>query len=285
MTPHHMQEAHAFALQAARITVWLVLLTVIFVPLERLFAIRRAPGRLKHAPADIAFYFLNSILPVLILAPPFALLAAGLKVVTPQAYSDAIAALPFWARVIAGLAVSEVGGYWGHRWSHEAPFLWRFHVVHHAAEHVDWLMSSRAHPVDFVFTRICALTPLYVLGLVQPTPQGAGFAAWLIVFSTIWGFFIHANLRWRFGPIEWLVSTPAFHHWHHTNDEYRDHNYAALFPVVDRLFGTHHLPKTWPPTYGVDTPPRPAFLDQLLDPLAPVRRAPPAATAPEAPAP
>jgi sterol desaturase/sphingolipid hydroxylase (fatty acid hydroxylase superfamily) len=257
-----------------RLSLWLTILVVIFVPLERLFALHRAPGRLKRAPQDIAFYFLNSVLPVLILAPPFALLAAGLKLVTPQVYTDVVASLPLWARIAAGLAVTELGGYWGHRWSHETPILWRFHVVHHAAEHVDWLISSRAHPVDFVFTRICALVPLYVLGLVQPTPQGAGFAAWLIVFGTIWGFFIHANIRWRLGPIEWLVSTPAFHHWHHTNDAHRDHNYAALFPVVDRLFGTHHLPNRWPDRYGVDAPPRPAFLDQLLDPLGPARGAP-----------
>ena len=65
------------------------------------------------------------------------------------------------------------------------------------------------------------------------------------------------------------MSTPAFHHWHHTNDENRDHNYAALLPAVDRLFGTHHLPAHWPPTYGVDEPPPPGVGEEesqgLLD--------------------
>jgi hypothetical protein len=23
------------------------------------------------------------------------------------------------------------------------------------------------------------------------------------LIGTVWGFFIHANLRWRFGPLEW----------------------------------------------------------------------------------
>jgi sterol desaturase/sphingolipid hydroxylase (fatty acid hydroxylase superfamily) len=259
----------AFAVEVLRLIVWLVLLTAIFAPLERLFALRRAPGRLRDAPADIAFYFLNSLLPLAILAAPLAVLAAIVRHLTPPDYAQAIAGLPLWAKLAAGLVVSEFGGYWGHRLSHEVPLLWRFHAIHHAPQHVDWLIASRAHPVDQVFEKLCALSPLYILGLAQPTPQGAGLAAYVAIFGTIWGFFIHANVRWRLGPIEWLVSTPAFHHWHHTNDAHRDRNYAALFPVVDRLFGTLHLPDRWPDDYGVDAPPPPGFVGPLLDPFGP----------------
>jgi sterol desaturase/sphingolipid hydroxylase (fatty acid hydroxylase superfamily) len=269
-------ELQAFAIQLFRLIVWLGLLAVIFAPLERLFALHRGSGRLRQAPADIAFYFMNSLLPLAILTPPIALLAAGLHQVTPQAYLAAVAGLPIWAKLAAALVVSEIGGYWGHRLCHEHPWLWRFHVLHHAPTHIDWLMSSRAHPVDQVFEKLCALAPLYVLGLVQPTAAGAGLAAYIAIFGTIWGFFIHANVRWRLGPLEWLVSTPAFHHWHHTNDEHRDHNYAALFPVVDRLFGTHHLPAHWPPNYGVDAPQPDNMAEQLLHPLGIGRPAAPA---------
>ncbi|WP_293904599.1 sterol desaturase family protein [Phenylobacterium sp.] len=267
-------QLHAFALDVLRLVVWLALLAVIFAPLERLFTLRRPLGRLKDVPADIGFYFLNSLLPLAILAPPLALFTAGLRLVTPEAYVAAVAALPLWAKLAAAFAVSELGGYWGHRWCHEVPWLWRFHVLHHAPEHIDWLVSPRAHPVDQIFEKLCAIAPLYILGLVQPTPQGAGLAAYIAIFGTIWGFFIHANVRWRLGPLEWLVSTPAFHHWHHTNDEHRDHNYAALFPVVDRLFGTHYLPRHWPPVYGVDAPQPPSMAEQILRPLGFGVRAP-----------
>jgi sterol desaturase/sphingolipid hydroxylase (fatty acid hydroxylase superfamily) len=67
--------------------------------------------------------------------------------------------------------------------------------------------------------------------------------------------------------LEWLVSTPAFHHWHHTNDENRDHNFAAIFPFIDRAFGTSWLPKYWPPVYGIDAKVPPTLAGQLLDPL------------------
>jgi sterol desaturase/sphingolipid hydroxylase (fatty acid hydroxylase superfamily) len=270
-----VQHGLAIANQALHLGVWLALLTVIMLPLERLFAISPHRRRPREIAADLAFYFMNGVLPTTLLAIPLALLAAVVRQATPQTYVEWVAALPLGAKIAAGLVISEIGAYWGHRWSHEIPFLWRFHSIHHAPEHLDWLVNTRAHPVDMVFTRLCGLTPLYILGLAQPAGSGALVPVIVTVAGTFWAFFIHANLRWRLGPLEWLVSTPAFHHWHHTNDENRDHNYAALLPFVDRLFGTHHLPNRWPPSYGVDEPPPPGFVDQLLHPLAspPPRRA------------
>ena len=93
--------------------------------------------------------------------------------------------------------------------------------------------------------------------------------ALVTIIGTVWSFFIHANVRCRLGPVEWLISTPAFHHWHHTNDEHRDRNFAAIFPLYDRVFGTAWLPRHWPPVYGTDTKVAPTLTGQLLDPLTP----------------
>jgi sterol desaturase/sphingolipid hydroxylase (fatty acid hydroxylase superfamily) len=258
-----------FAMQVASLLVWLVALTVVFVPLERVFALRQRKDRLKDVPRDLGFYFLNSLLPAFLIGIPISILVAGLQRVTPEAYTDAVDGLPLAVKIFLGLVVSEIGSYWGHRWSHQTPFLWRFHSLHHAPEHIDWLVNTRAHPLDMVFTRLCGLVPLYVLGLAQ----GSGLVPTLVLFfGTVWAFFVHANIRWRFGPLEQLIATPHFHHWHHTNDENRDHNYAALFPWVDRIFGTYHGPKHWPPVYGVDEPPPADFTGALLHPFAPPRR-------------
>ena len=43
----------------------------------------------------------------------------------------------------------------------------------------------------------------------------------------------------------------------------RDHNYAAILPVLDRVFGTFHLPRTRPTEYGIDGNMPPGFLAQL----------------------
>jgi sterol desaturase/sphingolipid hydroxylase (fatty acid hydroxylase superfamily) len=151
---------------------------------------------------------------------------------------------------------------------HTFPLLWRFHAIHHSAEKLDWLVNTRAHPFDLVFTKLSGLAPVYLLGLAQTTGRRLDpVVALVMIIGTLWTFFIHSNIRFRLGPLEWLVSTPAFHHWHHTNDENRDHNFAAIFPWIDRVFGTSWLPKYWPPVYGIDAKVPPTLAGQLLDPL------------------
>ena len=165
----------------------------------------------KAIVTDVAYYFLNSLIPGFLLGAPVALLA--------------------W-------------------------------LVHHAI---------RAHAVDMVFTRLCALVPAYVLGLAAPVRGGASLVpVWVLLLAMVWGFFIHAYLRWSFGPPEWLIATPAFHHWHHTNEGQPcvNKNYAALLPWVDRLFGTLYLPKDKRPAhYGIDQPLPSRFLGQLARPF------------------
>jgi sterol desaturase/sphingolipid hydroxylase (fatty acid hydroxylase superfamily) len=265
-----LQGLPPFALSVVKLCIWLTLLGVIFIPLERVWAVRRQKVTRKALAADIGYYFLNNLLPNIILIIPLTLVAWAAHRVVPWRWQMAVASLPEWARLVAVLMVGEVGFYWGHRWSHQSPFLWRFHAIHHSAEEIDWLINTRAHPLDMVFTRLCGFVPLYLLGLVQPTGSTADLAPVLVVLvGTVWGFFIHANLRWRFGWLEWLIATPAFHHWHHTNDAHRDRNFAPLMPWMDRVFGTLYLPpKTWPHCYGIDSPLAPDMAGQLLKPLA-----------------
>ena len=74
------------------------------------------------------------------------------------------------------------------------------------------------------------------------------------LIGSLWGFFVHANLSWRLGWLEWAVATPAFHHWHHTNDS-------------PALIGTHYLPRKLPDAYGIDAKLPAGLGGQLLYPL------------------
>lgn len=260
--------AAGFLGDVGRLAIWLVLLVSVFVPVERLFALHPAKILRKQVGVDLAWYFINSLVPATLIAIPLALLARTLNGMDPWGLYSTVAAWPFWVKLVAAFFVNDIGTYWGHRATHAIPFLWRFHAIHHSAEHLDWLVNTRAHPFDMVFTRLSGLAPVYLLGLVGTSGHGGEISVALVtVVGTFWSFFIHANVRVRLGPLAWLVSTPLFHHWHHTNDEHRDRNFAAVFPVIDLIFGTSWMPKHWPPSYGVDAEVSPKLSGQLLDPL------------------
>jgi hypothetical protein len=46
---------------------------------------------------------------------------------------------------------------------------------------MDWLVGTRAHPLDIVFVRLCGFVPMYALGLAQPVARGRLDAIPLIV--------------------------------------------------------------------------------------------------------
>ena len=65
--------------------------------------------------------------------------------------------------------------------------------------------------------------------------------------------FNHCNVDVRLGLLRYVIVTPNFHHWHHSQDkEALDRNYAAHFAFIDYLFGTAvNAERKWPERYGV----------------------------------
>lgn len=266
-----MAQIYSFLESILRLSIWLVILTVIFAPLERFFAVHSHKMLRKGIGVDLFYYFLNNLLPAAILSVPMALLAWLVRNIVPDGFLTAVATLPFWLHALLGLAIGDIGYYWGHRWSHEIPFLWRFHSIHHSSEELDYMVNTRTHPFDMVFSRFCGLVPLYLLGFAGPTKEtGGSLIPILSIFTgTLWGFFIHANLRWKFGPFQWLATTPHFHHWHHTKNGEIHRNYASVFPWIDLMFGTLYMPKHWPESYGINERVPDSLAQQLINPLLP----------------
>lgn len=237
---------------------------IIFIPIERLLKRVDQPIFRFEWREDLLYFFISSLLvqslTFLSMAPSLAILRtwelAKIRV--------AVGSQPVLLQFVEIMVLTDLVQYWVHRAFHRVPFLWKFHAVHHSAESMDWLAGSRMHLLEIVCLRGLTVIPMYVLGFAEPALYAYIFAVYL--FST----FVHANLRTNFGPLErWLV-TPRFHHWHHgIEKEAIDVNFAVHFPLFDRLFGTHHLPKDgrWPSGYGVQRPLPKGYLRQHLYPF------------------
>lgn len=146
------------------IVVGLVVLAIIFVPIERAFGLR--PRRILRAGwrTDVVHCLINGAALKVGMVVAVAVVGSVLRAFVPTPCRAAIAASPGWAQIVAALAIATVGGYAGHRAAHEIPLLWRFHRVHHSIRELDWLAANHLHPLDQIFIRSAAVLPLYALG-------------------------------------------------------------------------------------------------------------------------
>lgn len=245
--------------------VGIALLFLVFVPLERAFALRPQRVFRRGLLTDLTHLLVNNlfvtaatvVLVIAAMIPVFWIRSFGLAGFLPPA-----AAIPL------AVAIALVGQYWGHRLTHRVPFLWRFHSVHHSIELMDWAAAGRLHPLDSAFTQAFTALPLVVLG------YEAGVFAGVAVFVTLLAIFQHANVRLRFPVMRWVINTPEWHHWHHAiDDEARDKNFGL--PAIDKLFGTAYMPRgRRPGGFGIHDPvPQVGYLRHLAYPFTRSARA------------
>ena len=239
---------------------------LVFVPLERMFALRpEQPVLRRDLGSDLVYTFLNRLVvqaAVAVIIAGAAWLAAN---TVPAGVRTAVADAPLWAQLPGAILVADLGFYALHRLFHEVPALWRFHSVHHGIETMDWIAAARVHPFDQVITRGLSVAPLYVLGF-----SDAALTAFTLLY--FWhSHLLHANVTFTFGPLGKVVASPRWHHWHHADEpEAYDHNYAGQLAFLDRLFGTHYQPDRPPRAFGVSDPVPRGYLRHLVYPF--VRR-------------
>jgi len=238
-----------------------VFLCVVFRPLELAFPARRGQPFFRPAWLTDLGFFVGQYL--IWNGVVFALLAAlgmWLDNSVSRGLRETVASQSWWAQAIGVVLLSDLCIYWGHRLQHRYGFLWRFHAVHHSAEHLDWLAAHREHPVDTIYSLTLINLPAFLLGFPLETLAG------LIAFRGVWAIYIHSNVRLPIGPFRMLVGAPELHHWHHDRD--RDFgNYANISPLMDILFGTYHCPDHEPESLGLTDPMPCGYLGQLMHPF------------------
>lgn len=225
------------------LAVALLCLSVLFALLERAAAsVPRQSIFRRERLTDFLWWFFTPTVGKIAAALGLAMAVGGVTIAVRATGRDVPS--PAWFRsqhvalqIIELLVAADLLAYVSHRLFHRG-VLWRFHSVHHSSTQLDWLAAARVHPLNEVLSRIFQIVPLYLLGF-----RGDALAA-LVPVLTFYAIFVHANLRWDFGPLRYLIASPVFHRWHHTSqEEGLDRNFAGLFPWIDVLFGTFYMPR------------------------------------------
>ena len=239
----------------------ILILLLFFLPLERIIPLRPAqPVFRRRWQDDLLYFILNPWLIRAAAVALFAILLKPLQEIVPSSVPAFTSALPIWAQVIAAMIVAELGFYAMHRLFHAVPFLWRFHAVHHSIEELDWLAAHRVHPVDQIMSSTASLLPLLLLGFTTEAIAIKSFGYFLQ------SHLVHANIRLRLGPLEHVLASPHFHHWHHAQGA-APANFGGQLVFLDQLFGTHMRPRHMPGDYGIADPVPALFPLALLWPF------------------
>ncbi len=174
-----------------------------------------------------------------------------------------LASLPLIVQGIVFLIGSDIMLYATHRWFH-GPQLWKYHAVHHSTQELEWISAARFHPANLFLGSVLAGVIMLFAGI---TPKVFVVLGPLIIAHSA---FVHANLGWTLGPFKYVIAGPIFHRWHHTAPERGgEKNFAAMFPVLDLLFGTFYMPAgELPDNYGIADRTFPeSFAGQLVHPF------------------
>lgn len=243
----------------------LLLMAVIFVPIEMVFPRNRQQSKFHEEWRTDLLYFVISHLFIqffgVITQQPAKLFFGWIGLSAVQHW---VQQLPYVIELFFAFLVTDLFQYAAHRFFHSHTYLWRFHSVHHSTKNMDWLAGSRTHFVDIFVTRSMTFIPLYVFGFSEIT-----FNTY-IIFMAIHAVLIHANTRINFGFLKYIFATPQYHHWHHCEDpKYYGKNFATIFPFIDKLFGTYYLPgNTWPEGTGLREAHFPkGYVNQLVYPF------------------
>ena len=144
--------------------------------------------------------------------------------------------------VLAQLGIKIVAGdflrYWLHRAAHTFPALWRLHAVHHQPDKLYTTNVFRFHPLEKALQFLCDTLPFMLIGI------GSEVLGYYFVFYAVSGLFQHSNCDLRLGWLNYIVSGPEVHRWHHSRQVAEsNHNYAHSFVFWDLLFGTYFRPR------------------------------------------
>ncbi|NEQ54693.1 MAG: sterol desaturase family protein [Leptolyngbya sp. SIO3F4] len=154
-----------------------------------------------------------------------------------------------WTIILTFISL-EFCYYWFHRLTHQVPWLWATHAVHHSTTHFNLSATYRLGWTGWLSGNFLFFMPLFWLGF-HPVA-----IATTLGINLLYQFWIHTELIPKLGWLEWAFNTPSHHRVHHAaNPEYINRNYGGVLIIFDRLFGTFAAERSnRPPVYGLTHP-------------------------------
>ena len=202
---------------------------------ERIWPAERRPVLARGHLHD-AGYFLVYILAI---APFMTLLSVGSAVIlgSHAHWLEApwTASWPRVAVVVATLVAMDLCNWFAHVADHRIGAFWRVHALHHSQEELSVLSSFRAHPLMHTSGFLLATVPVLILTGANP------LAPILITVYVCLGTLPHTNVRWSYGPLGWVLVSPAYHRLHHSAER-QDVNLGVVLTVWDHLAGIAQRP-------------------------------------------
>ncbi len=202
---------------------------ILLIVLEMMWARRNAPE--KYEPNDT----LSSLLFGFGSTVAGALTAGLVLALFNAAYAHRVVTIPFiWWAWIACFILDDLAYYWFHRAAHRIRWMWASHVNHHSSQHYNLSTALRQTWTGFIALSFIFRLPLMLIGF---HPAMVLFVGGI---NLIYQFWIHTEVIGRFPRfIEAVMNTPSHHRVHHgVNPRYLDTNYAGVFIIWDRMFGT-----------------------------------------------
>lgn len=139
----------------------------------------------------------------------------------------------WWAWILC-FFLDDLAYYVFHRSAHRVRLFWASHVVHHSSQHYNLSTALRQTWTGFFSLTFLFRMPLFLIGF---PPAMVLFCGGI---NLIYQFWIHTEAigkmpRW----FEAVMNTPSHHRVHHaTNPRYLDANYAGVFIIWDKMFGS-----------------------------------------------
>jgi sterol desaturase/sphingolipid hydroxylase (fatty acid hydroxylase superfamily) len=196
---------------------------------------RREFPALRRRLGNLGIWLLNIVLAAFIFAPP--------DIFRPEleaAFGLALLSWPIanpWASFIGAFLLLDFLNYALHRCQHAAPFLWRFHAMHHSDPDVDVTTSVRHHPIEYLIATGFYWLAVLALGIPAPIVLSHAFAVFAAAAVT------HGNIslpEWLERLLRPVVITLDLHLVHHSiSDSQANANFGGVLSIWDRLFGTY----------------------------------------------